>query len=277
MNGYSLSRAFCEFSFDNNTRVKPTHYAIYFFAIDHCNSLGWKDTFGLPTSMVMEAIGIKKIATYTSHLKDLVEWGFIEMVQKSVNQNTSNIVRLVDAVPKKGAALGKARSRHEARHTALRGNSTGQGTVTVYKPLNLESYKPLNLLNFETEKFHKKYIRREIQDSIEHPPLVSTTVGATDVATSIHDPALAAALLNYHQYQVSRGRKVDTYTVKADIAKCLAMAPADAIAAIDTAISGNFPTFFAKSFPSSGTGKGSRPEVPQTDPRDADYAEGIER
>ena len=65
MNSYELSRKFWDFAFENPDRIKPIHAAIYFFAIEHCNRLGWKEKFGLPSQMVMEAIGVKNWRTYS--------------------------------------------------------------------------------------------------------------------------------------------------------------------------------------------------------------------
>ena len=59
MNSYDLSRAWFDFCFDNPELACPAHTAVYFFAIDHCNKLGWKKKFGLPTVYTMEATGIK--------------------------------------------------------------------------------------------------------------------------------------------------------------------------------------------------------------------------
>lgn len=94
MNTYKLSKEWFDFSFANPEKIKPIHTAIYFFAIDNCNRLGWKDKFGLPTDMVKEALGIGSYNTYKKALNDLIEWQFIEMVQKSKNQYTANIITL---------------------------------------------------------------------------------------------------------------------------------------------------------------------------------------
>ena len=93
--GYELSRQWFEFCFNNSDLINSNHSAIYFFAIELCNQLGWKDKFGFPSSMAKEATGIKSYKTYSKNLNDLVRWGFIKMVQKSQNQYTANIIGLV--------------------------------------------------------------------------------------------------------------------------------------------------------------------------------------
>lgn len=128
MNGYELSHKWFEWAFENPDRISPTHTAIYFFAIEQCNRLGWKEKFGFPTNLAMEAIGVKKHQTYSKHFDDLVEWGFIKVVQKSTNQYSANIISINDAMPKNGKALGKALAEQWAEHGQSIGQSTGQST-----------------------------------------------------------------------------------------------------------------------------------------------------
>lgn len=134
MNGYELSHTFFDWSFENPEKVSPNHAAIYFFAIEHCNRLGWKDKFGFPTQMTMDAIGIKKHHTYMRYFNDLIEWGFFKLIQKSTNQYSANIISLESAMPKKGKALGKATSKHAAKQTEPNGQSIG----CIDKPITLE-------------------------------------------------------------------------------------------------------------------------------------------
>ena len=128
INSYDLSRNWFNFCFDNPEKISPNHTAIYFFAIEHCNRLGWKEKFGFPTQMAMDAIGIKKHQTYIKYFYDLVDWGFFKLVQRAKNQYSSNIITLVSAVPKKGKALDKAIIKHRAKQTESTGQSIGQST-----------------------------------------------------------------------------------------------------------------------------------------------------
>lgn len=128
MNSYELSRNFCDWAFNNPDKIKPIHYAIYYFSIEHCNRLGWKDKFGLPSQMVMEAIGVKNWRTYSAGLNDLVEYGFIEMVEVSKNQYSSNIVAIVKNTKAPTKALDKALQKHSTKHS--------QSTVSIDKQLN---------------------------------------------------------------------------------------------------------------------------------------------
>jgi hypothetical protein len=95
--------------------------------------------------MVMDAIGIKKHQTFIEYLHDLVDWGFITMVQKSTNQYSANIISLQNALPKPdkahGKALDKAMVKHRAKQGTSTGQSTGQSKDSINKQVNIE---PIN-------------------------------------------------------------------------------------------------------------------------------------
>lgn len=128
LNVYELSRAWFDFCFANPELVHPAHTAVYFFAIEHCNRLGWKEKFGFPTGMAMEAIGIKKYQTYIKYFRDIVEWGGFKLVEKSANQYSSNIISIKPVPPKNGKAHGKALDKALIKHGAKQTESTGQST-----------------------------------------------------------------------------------------------------------------------------------------------------
>jgi hypothetical protein len=129
MNSYDLSRVFWDFSFNNPELIKPNHCAVFFFAIEHCNRLGWKDKFGFPTTMVMEAIGIKSYNTYKSTLDDLVKFGFIKMIESAKNQWSSNII----AISKNDKAQYKALDKALIKHGTKQSESTEQSNDSIDK------------------------------------------------------------------------------------------------------------------------------------------------
>lgn len=132
MNSYELSRKWFDYSFENPERIKPVHTSIYFFAIEHCNRLGWKEKFGLPTSMVMEAVGVKSYNTYIKSLNDIVGFGFIKMIEKSKNQYSSNIVALSNF----NKALDKALDKALIKHGTKQSESTVQSIDSIIKQIN---------------------------------------------------------------------------------------------------------------------------------------------
>jgi len=136
MNSYQLSRQFVDWAFENPSKVSPYHYAIFFFAIEHCNRLGWKIEFGLPSHYVMEATGIKSYSAYKKYFDELVEFGFFVVKEYSKNQYTSNIIELSSKIKADSKALDKAITKHDSKQI----ESTAQSTCTINKLLNQEPY-----------------------------------------------------------------------------------------------------------------------------------------
>jgi len=151
MNSYELSRNWFDFCFENTDRINPTHTALYFFAIEHCNRLGWLKKFGFPTEMAKNALGIKSYHTYIKTLNDLVEFGFIIMVEKSKNQYSSNIIALAKYDKALDKALDKAISNHVSKQ--LKSNDS------IDKPLNSKTTEPNNA-DFDFFKFWSLYPKK---------------------------------------------------------------------------------------------------------------------
>lgn len=118
LNGYHLTAQWFKFCHSGECIVRPIHTALYVYCIHLCNSLKWKVNFGLPTDSTMGVLGMKNKKTYYTTLQDIIDFGFIIMVEKSINQHTANII-----------CLSKKRiSTHSGTHL-----STISGTVPIVK------------------------------------------------------------------------------------------------------------------------------------------------
>lgn len=148
MNSYELSRKWFNYCFDNPEKVKPIHTALYFFAIEHCNRLGWKDKFGFPSQMVMEAVGVKNWRTYSKALNEIVEFGFIKMIETSKNQYSSNIIAIVKNTKAPTKALDKALQKHSTKQ--------GQSIVSIDKQETKNKEQETNTI-FSFEEFWNMY------------------------------------------------------------------------------------------------------------------------
>lgn len=115
MDVYSLSRNYFDWCFENPEKVTPNHTALYFFIIEHSNRLGWKEKFGLPMEMAKDAIGIKNYRTYSKAFNDLVDFGFIKVIEKSKNQYSANIIAIVKNTKAHTKALSKAMQKHSQK------------------------------------------------------------------------------------------------------------------------------------------------------------------
>jgi hypothetical protein len=129
MDYFKLTRAFWDFAFENPEKIKPNHCALYLFIIEHCNRLGWKKKFGLPTEMTKEAIGIRSYNTYIQTLNELIEFGLIELIEKSKNQYSSNII----AISNFDKALDKALDKASIKHATKQDESTIQSIDSIDK------------------------------------------------------------------------------------------------------------------------------------------------
>ncbi|WP_430611546.1 hypothetical protein [Flavobacterium sp. JP2137] len=153
MNIYELSRNFWDWSFENPDKIKPVHSALYFFAIEHCNRLGWKEKFGFPTTMAMEATGIKSYNTYIYTLKDLVSFGFVMIIEKSKNQYSANIIALSNFNKAVDKALDKAMLKHIPKQDESIVQSTSESIDSIDIPIYNNTIIPYTLLQKENKNF----------------------------------------------------------------------------------------------------------------------------
>lgn len=167
VSGYELSRNWFDFCFENPEKAKPNHTALYFFIVEHCNRLGWKSKFGLPTTMAMEAIGIKSYNTYKKTLDDLIEFGFIDMIEKSKNQYSSNIIALSNF----NKALDKALDKAMIKHTSKQSESTHQSIDSIFKHItkNIEqlTLEQIEILKNKIIEIDKKEIYSKESKTVE--------------------------------------------------------------------------------------------------------------
>lgn len=161
MNGYELSRNWFDWCFENTGKVKPTHTALYFFAIEHCNRLGWKARFGLPTQMAMDAIGIKNWRTYSRAFEDLVDWGFFKVYERSKNQYSATVIGIVKNTKANTKAYTKAVQKHIQKQVQKQSSSI----AVIDKPINLKPNNNINVGDSKKEECSK--YKRSLLSEIE--------------------------------------------------------------------------------------------------------------
>lgn len=172
---YALMRNFWDFAFENPEVIKPVHCALYAFTVEHCNRLGWKQKFGLPASMVLDAIGIKSYSVYKKTFDELVDFGFIEVIQYSRNQHSSNIVALKENCKANYKAYDKASVKHVTKqvpkhittHLPKHGEYNNTNIHNTNLPINNSEIKNFGNDDIDINVSHAEILKFESQSWIE--------------------------------------------------------------------------------------------------------------
>lgn len=158
MNGYDLTRNWYNFKFENPDKCRHIHSDLYFYIVDLWNRFGQKEKFGLPSSMTMEALGIKSRPSYYLAIKDLIDWGFIRQISASKNQNTSRIISICACKKNKQANI---QALDQANVQAI-----AQADVHIDKQLNKETKEQKNNHSFDEfwDLYGKKVDSKKCRD-----------------------------------------------------------------------------------------------------------------
>lgn len=166
LNSYKLSRFFWDFAFENPSKIKPIHCAIYFFSIEHCNRLGWKKEFGLPTSMVIEAIGVKSYSVYKTAFDDLVKYNFFDVIQYSKNQYSSNIIALKYNSKANAKAHTKALDKATQKQLQKQLQKQSNSIVSIGKQETIEQGTINNTNTIKSFDFKKQFLDLGVEAKI---------------------------------------------------------------------------------------------------------------
>lgn len=169
MDYFKLTRAFWDYAFENPEKIKPNHCALYLFIVEHCNRLGWKKKFGLPTTMAKDAIGIRSYNTYITTLNELVEFGLIELIEKSKNQYSSNIVTISNFDKAIDKSLDKALIKHDTKQSEsiVQSIDSIDKQDTINKKTIYKSFAHLSISIEEFEKLKLIYSNEQIDGVLE--------------------------------------------------------------------------------------------------------------
>lgn len=164
LTSYDLSRNWFDWCFENPEKINPSHSALYFFCIEHCNRLGWKEKFGLPSTMAKDAIGIKSYNTYIKTFRDLVDWGFIKVISASKNQYSANVIALSKNNKAHNKALDKAITKHVTKQ--MQSIDSINKPITI-EPINNITYRFFDHLSISNEEIEKLISEGYLKDEID--------------------------------------------------------------------------------------------------------------
>lgn len=99
MNSYHLTKQWFSFSC-GNTAVNTHHTALYLWLVEQNNQQQWRETFGFAFEEIGCYVHIS-YKTFKKTLDNLVEWGFLRVIGKPINQHSNWHVAL-GATPEAG-------------------------------------------------------------------------------------------------------------------------------------------------------------------------------
>lgn len=157
-NGYVLTSKWFNFAAENSKRVECKHTATYLYIVEQFNKRNWVEVIGLPTDFTMTVLNIGSYKTYKKVIEDLIEFGFIKIVEKAKNQNTSNKIALVKNT--------KADTKAIPKHIPKQVESDYHSTSSIDKLLNIETIKLINNNAALIDNNLSKWIKQEIENSM---------------------------------------------------------------------------------------------------------------
>lgn len=149
-NGYELSRGWFNFAFENIDKVTANHTALYLWLCEINNRCGWVEKFQITRKECMDGMSCKSYNTYNKCLNDLIEWQFVILVKKSINQYQCNVIALSKIDKAQYKALDKALYKAQ-------GESTIQSTDTILKQQTIKQ----QTINIEFDIFWSLYDKKK--------------------------------------------------------------------------------------------------------------------
>ena len=210
--GYLLSRKWFAFCLENPARVTPNHSALYLWFIELNNRMGWAFEFAAPSDYCMAAVGMKSYNTYSKTLKELIEFGFVEVIKPSVNQFTACIITLSNFNGAPYEALDRALIGHRLVHAPEQDISNEQAKEDISKHLNSKQSTNTNTAPAAFSDFNEKKLD-ELNPKESHQPL---SAGLKNLKKTEHqvvlpwtDPEFSATWQRWKEYR--KAEKKDNY------------------------------------------------------------------
>lgn len=171
---FSYFNYFWKWSGDHPEKVNPTSTAVYFYILHIANSLNWRESFSLSSTQIMNGCGIANYKTYKKHFDELIENGFVKIVQQSKNQYCANVIALVKNTEAHTKALPNQVPQHnlgtyqsnDYNHKTIEDLQDSKDCLDIY-PDSIES-NPVTIqpdsIQLYTPTFEKKKVPPKKKD-----------------------------------------------------------------------------------------------------------------
>jgi|GEM_PF-7115042 len=146
---------------DPNITVLPTHTALIFTLIHENNRFNWKESFPAPTQHIMSLATIQSYNTYKKIFNDLVSWGFVKVVKKSINGYKAKVITLSKFDIVDDTQEGEEPDNIDSHLSSTISNFDSVDDRLNDRVNNMAGDTDKNLLNLKTKKTYKNKKGRE--------------------------------------------------------------------------------------------------------------------
>lgn len=108
MSGYELSRQWFDFVFENPEKTSTAQTALYMWLIEANNRKGFSEKFVFNTQDAIDYTGIRNRKTIWIALNELVENGFVTIVNKAKNQQELTVLSIINNKVESNGCLDRA-------------------------------------------------------------------------------------------------------------------------------------------------------------------------
>lgn len=153
MNGYTLTRRWFNWNFENTRKARPIHGILYMWCIEKSNRLGWMQEFQLPSDEAAAACGAADRETILKAVADLEEWGFIKVIQEAKNRYTARWIKILDPEFDLSCNLDSAIMLHPKKSDAIKEYLPKKpDSIPVATTGAIPVATPTNIINNKTNK-----------------------------------------------------------------------------------------------------------------------------
>jgi len=165
MNGYSQTRKWFDWCFENPRKARPIHGILFLWCIEKANRLGWAEEFQLPSDEAAAACGAADRETILKAIDDLESWGFIKVIQQAKNRFTARWIKVISEEIQLNGSLKSAILYHpkkpDARPDAKSDAKPDAMPIlksVLFQPIiNNKTNETLKLINKDFENFWNAY------------------------------------------------------------------------------------------------------------------------
>jgi len=89
-----LTAAWFKWVAEHPAHARHIHFALYYFLVFYNAQIKWPPKFVFSLEEAKHHLGDAATSTYAGALNDLIEWGFVNLIQRGANQYRPTVISL---------------------------------------------------------------------------------------------------------------------------------------------------------------------------------------